>query len=300
MIDIDSYKCGFVAIIGKPNVGKSTLMNHLIGQKLSIISPKPQTTRQNLKGILSDDKKQIIFVDTPGFLKSRYELHDRMLDYIRNSLRDSDLIVFITDANKFPTDYDRELLEELRKVRLPKIALLNKIDLIDKEIVAEKVARLKDDFDTVIPISALHGEYTGDLADTFAEMLPFSPPLYDPENLSDLPMRFFAQEMIREKIFLNFDDEIPYATAVLIDRYNETDEKVEIDASIWIERDSQKPIIIGKGGQKIKKVRISAQRDLKKFVGKPVKMELFVKIKKNWRKKTSSLNELGFKNYRKK
>lgn len=295
MIDIDKYKCGFVAIIGKPNVGKSTLMNHLIGTKLSIISSKPQTTRQSLKGFYSDDSKQIIFVDTPGFLKPRYELHNRMLDIIKNSLRDSDLIVFITDANHFPTDYDKELLAELKSVRTPKIALLNKIDLVSEEVIEEKLGMLRAIFDRAEGISALKGEKTGELLDIFAEMLPYSPPLYDPENLSDLPVRFFAQEIIREKIFLNYGDEIPYSTAALIESFDETEERVNISASIWIERSSQKPIVIGKGGAAIKKVRLDAQREIRDFIGKPVTIELFVKIKKNWRKNNSWLNELGFK-----
>lgn len=295
MIDIDKYKCGFVAIIGKPNVGKSTLMNHLIGTKLSIISPKPQTTRQSLKGIYSDESKQIIFVDTPGFLKPRYELHNRMLDIIKSSLKNSDLIVFITDANHFPTDYDKELLIELKSLRTPKIALLNKIDLVTKEVMDEKLDMLRATFDRAEGISALRGDKTDELLNIFAEMLPFSPPLYDPENLSDLPVRFFAQEIIREKIFLNYGDEIPYSTAALIESYDETDERVTIAATIWIERSSQKPIVIGKGGSSIKKVRLDAQRELRDFVGKPVTIELFVKIKKNWRKNNSWLNELGFR-----
>jgi len=295
MIDIDKYKCGFVAIIGKPNVGKSTLMNHLIGTKLSIISSKPQTTRQSLKGFYSDDTKQIIFVDTPGFLKPRYELHNRMLDIINNSLKDSDLIVFITDANHFPTDYDKELLEQLKTLRTPKIALLNKIDLVTPEVTEEKLGMLRSIFDRAEGISALRGEKTGELLDIFAEMLPYSPPLYDPENLSDLPVRFFAQEIIREKIFLNYGDEIPYSTAALIESFEETEERVNISATIWIERSSQKPIVIGKGGAAIKKVRLDAQRELRDFVGKPVSIELFVKIKKNWRKNNSFLNELGFR-----
>jgi GTP-binding protein Era len=295
MIDLDKYKCGFVAIIGKPNVGKSTLMNHLIGTKLSIISPKPQTTRQSLKGFYSDENKQIIFVDTPGFLKPRYELHNRMLDIIKSSLKNSDLIVFITDANHFPTDYDKELLAELKHLNTPKIALLNKIDLVTPEVIDEKLAMLRAIFDRAEGISALRGERTGELLDIFGEMLPFSPPLYDPENLSDLPVRFFAQEIIREKIFLNYGDEIPYSTAALIESFEESEEKVNISATIWIERSSQKPIVIGKGGAAIKKVRLDAQRELRDFVGKPVTIELFVKIKKNWRKNNSWLNELGFK-----
>ena len=173
MIDIDKYKCGFVAIIGKPNVGKSTLMNHLIGTKLSIISPKPQTTRQSLKGFYSDETKQIIFVDTPGFLKPRYELHNRMLDIIKSSLKNSDLIVFITDANHFPTDYDKELLAELKPLRTPKIALLNKIDLVTPEVMDEKLGMLRAIFDRAEGISALRGERTGELLDIFGGMLPF-------------------------------------------------------------------------------------------------------------------------------
>jgi GTPase len=287
-----NFRCGFVAIVGKPNVGKSTLMNALLGEKLSIISPKPQTTRQSIKGILSDDKRQIIFLDTPGFLHSRYELHEKMIKIIQDTLKSADLIMFVTDAPHFPTDYDREFIAVLKQTRAPRIALLNKIDLC--EDYAALVEQLSESFDYVLPISAKTGENLDQMLDVISKYLPLSPPHYDPEDLSDQPVRFFAQEIIREKIMLNFDEEIPYSTAVVVTHFNEQDTQVDIDANIWIERDSQKPIIIGKGGTKIGRIRQEAEVDLTKLIGKKVFLHLFVKINKNWRKNKQALKELGF------
>ncbi len=287
-----NYKCGFVAIVGKPNVGKSTLMNALLGEKLSIISPKPQTTRQSIKGIYSDDLRQIIFLDTPGFLQPRYELHESMRRIIENSLKSADLIMFVTDAPHFPTDYDREFIAVLKQTRAPRIALLNKIDLC--EDYTDLVAQLSESFDYVLPISAKTHENLDQMLDVISKYLPLSPPHYDPEDLSDQPVRFFAQEIIREKIMLNFDEEIPYSTAVIVTHFNEMESEVDIQATIWIERDSQKPIIIGKGGSKIAKIRMDSEVDLTKLIGKKVLLHLFVKINKNWRKNKQALKELGF------
>jgi GTPase len=287
-----NFKCGFVAIVGKPNVGKSTLMNSILGEKLSIISPKPQTTRQSIKGIYSDDKRQIIFLDTPGFLHSRYELHDKMIKIIQDTLKSADLICFVTDAPHFPTDYDREFIEVLKQTRAPRIALLNKIDL--KEDYESLVEQLSASFDLVLPISAKTGENMDKVLDILSRYLPLSPPHYDPENLSDQPIRFFAQEIIREKILLNFSEEIPYSTAVLVTHFKETDELADIEATIWIERDSQKPILIGKNGIMIGKIRQQAELDLAKLLDKKVLLHLFVKINKNWRKNKQALKELGF------
>ena len=290
------YRAGFVSIVGKPNVGKSTLMNKLLGEKLSIITPKPQTTRQQIKGILTDEDKQIVFLDTPGFLKARYELHNKMLQYLRNSLKDSDVIIFITDAHKYPTDYDRELCKLIKKITVPKIAILNKIDLVDEKIKENKLKQLEtQNFDQIFPFSILIETNFNELLDSITKFLPLSPPFYSSDEISDLPIRFFIQEIIRETIFLNFKDEIPYASTVVIEQYKEQSNKIEISANIWLERKSQKPILLGKKGEKIKAIRLASEKEIHKIVGKRVKLNLWVKIKPNWRKKKNALREFGYR-----
>lgn len=291
-----NYRAGFISIVGKPNVGKSTLMNKLLGEKLSITSPKPQTTRQQIKGIISDENRQIILMDTPGFVEARYELHNKMLEYINNSLKDSDVVIFMTDAKKFPTDYDKQICENLKRLSVPKIAMLNKIDLSDKITVEKKIELLKEyDFEKIIPISILKTSDFTSFLDELTKLLPFNPPFYSTDDISDLPMRFFAQEIIREQIFLNFDDEIPYASTVVVEQYHDLPNKVVIAANIWLEKKSQKPIVLGKGGKKIKAIRISAEKEIHKIVEKRVKIDLWIKIKPNWRKKQNALKEFGYR-----
>ncbi len=288
------YKSGFVAIIGKPNTGKSTLMNRLLGEKLSITSPKPQTTRYAIKGILTDDNRQIVFIDTPGFLKPRYEMQKRMIRIWGNSFKDVDLIIFMADVNNFPSDYDLEVLEHLHLMKNPQIAVFNKIDRktdYDEQAVKEK---LPDSISECVFISALNALNLSQLLDTISKYLPYHEPYYSEDEMSDLPMRFFAQEKIREGIFHQFSEEIPYATAVLIEKYSELTDKVVIDAVIWIEKPSQKPIIIGRNGESLAKIRQYAERELTAFVGVPVQVHLWIKLNQNWRKKNSSLRELGF------
>ncbi len=290
------YRAGFVSIIGKPNVGKSTLMNKLLGEKLSITSPKPQTTRQQIKGIISDDNRQIILMDTPGFVEARYELHNKMLEYINNSLNDSDIIIFITDAKKFPTDYDKQICENLKRIKVPKIAILNKVDLADEITVDKKLELLQEyDFEKIIPMSILKASDLNPFLDELTKLLPFNPPFYSTDEISDLPMRFFAQEIIREQIFLNFDDEIPYASTVVVEQYHDFPNKLVIAANIWLEKKSQKPIVIGKEGRKIKALRVAAEKEIHKIVEKRVKIDLWIKIKPNWRKKQNALKEFGYR-----
>jgi GTPase len=290
-----NFKCGFVSIIGKPNVGKSTLINKLVGEKLSTITPKPQTTRQQIKGIITDQQKQIIFLDTPGYVKPRYELHQRMLSYIKDALESADLITFITDAKTFPTDYDKEICAQLKKIKIPQIALLNKIDVVSEDIVNNKLDLLKEyDFEKIIPISALKFENFDNLIETFSTFLPYSPPHYDPEQLSDLPVRFFIQEIIMEQIFLNFKDEIPYSSAVLVESFKEKENKIEIYANIWLERKSQKPILLGKDGAKIKLIRQNSESEIYKILKKRINLDLWVKIKPHWRNKKNALKEFGY------
>ncbi|MCF7918532.1 MAG: GTPase Era [Candidatus Cloacimonetes bacterium] len=289
------FRSGFVAIIGKPNVGKSTFMNRLMGEKLSIVSPKPQTTRHQIKGILSGENHQIVFLDTPGFLEPRYELQQKMMDYIRMSLKDADLLLFITDAHHFPTDYDVQMLQMIKNSPVPALAILNKTDLVDKEVSDTRLELLKkENFLEVFPISLLNDPDITDLRNSILKYIPFNPPYYDSEELSDLPMRFFVQEIIREKIFNSFRDEIPYCSTVVVEQYNDFPNKVEISANIWLERKSQKIILIGKNGDQIKAIRLAAEREIHHILGKRVKLELWIKIKSDWRKKKNALKEFGY------
>ena len=289
------FKCGYVIITGKPNVGKSTLLNTLLGEKLSIVSSKPQTTRLAIKGFYNDADSQIIFLDTPGFLKPRYEMHKLMLKQITDTLKDADVVLFIIDFHDFPTAYDNELISLLKNVKRPIIAAVNKTDLKGMMSEAEILQYLENDFDRVIFISASNKINTDAIIPLLKSYMPYNPPFYDPEQLSDLPMRFFAQEIIREGIFKQFKEEIPYATAVIIDRYEELQDKIVIHATIWIERSSQKPIIIGSKGTGLSKIRVYAETECSNFNQKPTEIHLWVKIKANWRKNPSSLKELGFR-----
>ncbi len=282
-------------IIGKPNVGKSTLMNRLVGEKLSIVSPRPQTTRHTIKAIFSDNESQIVFLDTPGFLQPRYELHHQMISKIVNSLKDADIILYITD-DSYPTEYDEQVTSLiLKRIKIPKTAVINKKDLFTKEALLHAEKELKEKgFDEVISLSATEDEDLSGLLLLLKKYLPYSPPFFDPENLSDLPVRFFAQEIIREQIFLQFRDEIPYSSTVTVESFKELPNMVQIRANVWLERKSQKIIFIGEKGKKIRSVRLTAEREIYKLVGKRVKLELWVKLKANWRKKKNALKEFGY------
>lgn len=295
MEEFSKFKAGYVSIVGKPNVGKSTLMNRLLGEKLSIVSHKPQTTRVSIKGILNEEEMQIIFLDTPGFVEPRYELHNRMLSYIKASLRDSDLILFITDVTDFPTEYDQTVISLIREIRKPALALLNKTDLAKQDVIDQKKEILQASFDKVLPISALTMPDTSAFIKEVKTFMPYNPPFYSTEDMSDLPLKFFAQEIIREKIFLNYEQEIPYSSAVVVDKYNEREDFDFIQATIYLERDTQKPILLGKNGSKIKKMREEAERDISLLTGKGAKLNLWIKIKPGWRKSNSLLNQLGYK-----
>ena len=291
-----NFRSGFVSIVGKPNVGKSTLINKFLKEKLSIITPKPQTTRQQIKGIFNDDDKQIIFLDTPGYLKPRYELQEKMLEYIKRALSDSDLIIFMTDAKNYPSDYDEQLLAMLQKIRIPKIAILNKIDLVTQELIDNKHEILKkQNFDETIPISLKNTADIEPLLDLITGYLPFNPPFYGQDELTDLSEKFFVQEIIREQIFLNYQQEIPYASTVVVEQFKELPNRIEISANIWLERKSQKPILIGRNGAHIKALRIASEKEIHKILGKRIKLDLWIKIKPNWRKKKNALKEFGYR-----
>lgn len=294
MTDYKDFKSGFVTIIGKPNTGKSTLMNRILGEKLSITSSKPQTTRYAVKGILNTDKEQIIFIDTPGYLKPRYEMQERMAKIIDDSFKDVELIIFLSQIQGFPSDYDLELLSMLEKARSPVIAAMNKLDLTPDFEPDEITKHLPKNVEDTLFISAMTGEGIAELIARISSFMPLHLPYYDEEQLSDLPIRFFAKELIREAIFHHFEEEIPYSTAVIIERFQETQERVIVNAVIWIERNSQKHIIIGRGGSNLKKIREYAEKELSEFLDFPARIHLHIKVNENWRKKPTALKELGF------
>lgn len=290
-----SHKAGFVNIIGKPNVGKSTLMNVLVGERLSIISSKAQTTRHRILGLINDENYQIVFSDTPGMLKPKYELHKSMMNFINLSLEDADVIVFVTDL--FETDSEIEdVIEKINASGTPVLLVINKIDL-SKEGQLEQVTeywtkRIKTD--TVIPISATEVFNTERILQEILERLPVHPPYYNKEELTDRPERFFASEIIREKIFTNYKKEVPYSTEVAIDEFIEEEKLIRIRALIFVERSSQKGILIGQGGKALKKVGTEAREDLEKFFDKKVFLETHVKVEEDWRKNKNKLRKFGY------
>lgn len=294
-IQIMAHKAGFVNIVGSPNVGKSTLMNQLVGERVSIVTSKAQTTRHRILGIVNEEDYQIVFSDTPGVVNSAYKLHDQMMSYVQSSLQDADVLIFITDI--FENDMNHvETLEKIQKMDIPKLVLVNKMDLGDQEKVAERLSYWAEKIpgSTIFPISALHGFNLEGIWDKILEHLPESPPYYDKEELTDRPMRFFAAEMIREKIFLHCKKEVPYACQVEIEEYKEEPEITKIRALIIVERDTQKGIIIGKGGEMLKRIGKDARIEIEKFIEQKVFLETFVKVDKDWRTSEKKLKKYGY------
>ena len=294
MTDRPDFRSGFVAILGKPNTGKSTLMNRILGEKVSITSPKPQTTRYAIKGILNREDCQVVFIDTPGYLEPRYEMQQRMRRIWSEAFQGVDLILFMSDVLRFPTDFDNQVLELLKSVNTPQIAVFNKIDLKPELSRAACTERLPGSICETRFISARTGEGIPELLEALLRFVPFHEPYYQEDQLSDLPLRFFAQEVIREGIFHLLQQEIPYATAVLIERFKEEEGRTVIDAVIWLERQSQKVILIGKRGEGLAKIRVYAEKQLSEFLQVPVQVHLWVKVNPGWRKKSTALKELGF------
>jgi GTP-binding protein Era len=291
----NTHKAGFVNIVGKPNVGKSTLMNVLIGERLSIISSKAQTTRHRIMGIINDDHYQIVFSDTPGMLKPKYELHKNMMSFVNMSLEDADVILFVTDL--FETDEEIEdVIEKINNSGVPVLLVINKIDLSKEnqldEVTAYWTQRIKSE--TVIPISATESFNTERILQEILDRLPIHEPFYDKEELTDRPERFFASEIVREKIFLNYRKEIPYSTEVAIEDFYEEETIIRIRAIIYVERDSQKGIIIGEGGKALKRVGTQARMEMEKFFGKKIFLETFVKVADDWRKDKNKLKKFGY------
>ncbi len=290
-----SHKAGFVNIVGSPNVGKSTLMNRLLGQKLSIVTSKAQTTRHRILGIVNDENSQIVFSDTPGVVNSAYKMHDAMMGYVNTALQDADILIFITDIFEDEMNH-QETLEKIQKLKIPIICLINKIDLGDQEKVMNRITywqeRLPDAY--VYLMSALHGFNIDLLWDRIHKLLPENPAYYDKEDISDRPMRFFISEIIREKIFIHCQKEIPYSCHIDIEEYKEEPDITKIRAIIIVERDSQKGIVIGKGGEMLKRIGREARQEIEKFVGRKIFLETFVKVDKDWRVSDSKLKKYGY------
>lgn len=289
------HKAGFVNIVGKPNVGKSTLMNILVGERLSIISSKAQTTRHRIVGITNTEDYQIVFSDTPGMLKPKYELHKSMMGFVNLSLEDADVILFVTDL--YETDEEiEEVIQRINQSGVPVVLLINKIDLAKEgqldEVTNYWTSRVQAS--TVIPISAKENFNIERILQEILERLPEHPAFYDKEELTDRPERFFASEIIREKIFTNYKKEIPYSTEVGIEDFHEEETIIRIRATIFVERNSQKGIIIGDKGKMLKKVGTEAREDLEKFFGKKVFLETYVKVEQDWRKNKLKLKKFGY------
>lgn len=287
------HRSGFVALIGKPNVGKSTLMNALVGRKLSIVSKRPQTTRHRILGILTGDGYQALFLDTPGVIRPRYRLQESMMHSLEGAVQDADIQILLIDASR--REPDERLLEVLTD--RPAVLVLNKMDLIEQDDALPLVAFFTErrSFDAVLPISALTGHNVDKLRSHIVDSLPEGPPFYPPEMISEHPERFFVSEIIREKIFELYREEIPYATQVNVVAFEERpDGKDFIDAEIVIESDSQKPIIIGKKGAGIKRIGSMARPDIEAFLDRPIFLQLHVKVRKDWRRKDTFLRSYGY------
>jgi GTP-binding protein Era len=291
----NNHKAGFVNIFGPPNAGKSTLLNALLGEKLAIVSPKVQTTRHRILGILTEDSYQIIFSDTPGIIDPQYKLHSKMMQQVRSAVEDADVALLMVDAQDKPEDFS-EIIASL-KLKTKKILLINKIDLLeDKEEQARLVAAFEEKIkpDKTMVISALKKINTKKIIPAILKFLPDAPPFYPEEDISDRPMRFFVSEMIREKIYSLYEQEIPYHTAVLIQSFEELPHITRISADIIVTRETQKMILLGQGGSMIKKLGMQARESIERFLEKKVYLELFVKVRPKWRENDNYLKEYGY------
>ena len=290
-----THKAGFVNIVGNPNVGKSTLSNQLIGERLSIITSKAQTTRHRIFGIVNEEDYQIVFSDTPGVLIPKYKLQESMLQYSKSALADADIILYITDTVESP-DKNDEFINLVKKSKVPILLAINKIDLIDQQELEKKVEYWQQELPSaeIFPISALHKFNLQNLYNRIVDLLPASPPYFDKDALTDKPERFFVSEIIREKILLNYQKEIPYSVEVEVEEFNEGIERNHIRCVIHVTRDSQKGIIIGHQGKALKKLGIDARREIETFLDKKVYLELYVKVSKDWRDKPNFLKNFGY------
>ncbi len=289
------HKAGFVNIVGNPNVGKSTLMNALVGERISIATFKAQTTRHRIMGIYNTEDMQIVFSDTPGVLKPNYKLQESMLNFSTSALVDADVLLYVTDVVETP-DKNNDFVEKVAAMDVPVLLLINKIDLSNQKGLEELVASWHELLPKaeIIPLSAANRFNVDYIMKRVKELLPDSPPYFDKDQWTDKPARFFVTEIIREKILLFYDKEIPYACEVVVEQFKEEAKSIHIHAVIYVERDSQKGIIIGKQGKALKKVATEARRDLEKFFGKSIYLETFVKVDKDWRSSDKELRNFGY------
>ena len=291
----NKHKSGFVNIVGNPNVGKSTLMNLLVGERISIATFKAQTTRHRIMGILNTPEMQICFSDTPGVLKPNYKLQEQMLQFSESALQDADVLLYVTDMVETP-DKNAEFLQKVQQLNVPILVLINKIDLGDQQGLAKKVDAWHEVLPQaeIYPISALHKFGVDQVLNRIKELLPESPAYFDKDALTDKPARFFVNEIIREKILLYYDKEIPYSVEVTVESFKETDDLIRIEAVIYVERESQKGIIIGHQGVAIKRVSTEARRDLERFFDKKIYLQCFVKVDKDWRSSDRAMKQYGY------
>lgn len=289
------HKAGFVNIVGNPNVGKSTLMNQLVGERISIATFKSQTTRHRIMGIVNTDDMQIVFSDTPGVLQPNYKMQEYMLAFSESALADADILLYVTDVVETP-EKNIDFLEKVRKMTIPVILLINKIDQSNQKTLDQLVKKWHNILPNaeILPISASNKFGIDILLNRIQELLPDSPPYFGKDQLTDKPAKFFVSEIFREKILLFYDKEIPYSVEVKVDSFKETEQQIHIHAVIYVERDSQKGIIIGHQGMALKKVSTEARKALEKFFGKKIYLETFVKVDKNWRNSTRELNSFGY------
>lgn len=290
-----THKAGFVNIIGNPNVGKSTLMNAFVGERLSIITSKAQTTRHRILGIVNGDDFQIMFSDTPGIIKPAYELQNSMMDFVKSAFEDADVLIYMVEVGEKELK-DESFFNKVKNAKFPVLLLLNKIDKITQEFLEEQVEMWREKLPNaeIYPISALNNFNVSEVFHRIVELLPPSPPYYPKDALTDKPERFFVNEIIREKILLNYDKEIPYAVEVETEEFKESEDIIRIKVIIMVERDSQKGIIIGHKGAAIKKVGVQAREELEKFFAKQVHIEMFVKVNKDWRSNSYQLRRFGY------
>ena len=289
------HKAGFVNIVGNPNVGKSTLMNQLVGERISIATFKAQTTRHRIMGIVNTDDMQIVFSDTPGVLKPNYKMQEMMLAFSESALADADVLLYVTDVIENP-EKNIDFLEKVKKMSIPVLLLINKIDQSDPNKLGDIVEKWHSLLPNaeILPISAKNKFGVDMLLKRIKELLPESPAFFDKDQLTDKPARFFVSEIIREKILLYYDKEIPYAVEVRVERFKEDDTRIHINAVIYVERDSQKGIIIGHQGVALKKVNTESRKALEKFFGKKIFLETFVKVDKDWRSSQRELDAFGY------
>ncbi|KRK64722.1 GTPase Era [Companilactobacillus tucceti DSM 20183] len=293
-----NFRSGFVAIIGRPNVGKSTFMNRIIKEQIAITSPKAQTTRNKIQGIYTYDERQIIFLDTPGIHKPHNGLDQYMDKAAVSALKEVDAVLFMTEAGQSAGPGDKFIIEELKKVKAPVFLILNKIDLINPDEMAPQINEYKDllDFAEVIPISATNGNNVEDLIDSLTKALPVGPQYYDDDQITDHPEYFVVGELIREKILEDTRDEIPHSVAVIVDSMNQRSEtgKLQVEATIYVERDTQKKIVIGKGASMLKNIGIGSRIKIEHLLGEKINLKLWVKVKKNWRDDALFLSRAGY------